>query len=1343
MPRLTAALVLAAGLLVVPVAARNDAARAASGSGAQATRPGSFVAVEDGGAEARAMATARRTGRPVELAALRSETGQVFANPDGTKTMEQHAGPVRVRRGADWVAVDPTLVRERDGRIRPKAAVLPIALSGGGSRHLLTIGCRGAALSLGWPGRLPAPSLAGDTATYAEVLPGVDLQVRVGVDRFSHLLVVKSRDAARNPALRRLNYPVTADGVRLDVRRDGTTVAKTPAGKTLYTAEPPRMWDAAQRTARVGIQQVPGQFRLTPELGLLSDPKAKFPLFIDPSFAGTAVDWLHVNERSGQVDGWTYDRDDEGAKVGRAYRDTANLYRSMFLMNTSSGTQSLGGTTILSATFRITLNKTPTSTATPVELWQVNDLDPSNRGLHWGTTSGYWQRHLDTQNGEAWPEHEDNPMEFGGGLQQIVQAAADGRRPGISLGLKAPNETTSAVAQNQWKKFHPHTALLAVKYNSTPKMPKGLTFSRPLPCGTSTAPARVNTTRPQWAAVANDPDLGDNVTTRLRVRDAGGAVVHESSIGPTVSGAAFTWPEVPAGVLNDGQVYSYTAVTTDTADASSPETPPCHFVIDTAQPEVPRVSSTDFPDGTTGPIKVRTTGTVTFRPGGTPAETDIVEYRYGTDNADVLTNRVKAAADGSAVIPLTIHPQPGLPAALRLYVQAVDRAGNVSETRKGWDAKAAASDVTPARVRADSNGDGKADVTAVFDHGFGRTGIWNLTSTGSGFHPGVMTWDTGEGTGFSLAKVKPVQGDFNGDGRSDMAVFRVGAGQRMWLYPLPADGNTYLNPEASWMTSSADWSLATARVVAGDVDGDQKDDIVVQTAGSGDDWQALVFRSSDGFRTPVRWVRSAAGNPWSNSTPLIADVDGDGKADLLSVRNLTGCRTTVDLYKSTGSAFGTPTTVYDSAAGQVCWEKNRFAVADPDGDGRDDIVALYELAPSEASVLVLRSDGSKLTRSEWQRTDGLALARTTLVTGDYDGDRKEDVGLLYAVGEGDREVYTLRSTGTAFAGKVKTWSGAVGAVTGPKFDIEHRQYELVNKNSGKCLNVHHASTADLGELIQYRCLPVELNARFRLMPVPGTDQYSVRPVHTAVDDGPIKCADVFEGRTDDDTRIVQYPCGGGQGDPFAWQQVTFDYVDGSAYDTVVQLKFAHSGKCLDVDKARLDDTAPATQKTCGQATSQQWILRPAFNATQLGGANERYRTTAATGPAVLDVTDCRTGPESEVRMWEIVEGSKCQAWKLDSLGDDIYRIVDPTSGHPLTIQGCSRLPRATVYLFPVDGSDCQKWRIEPTPGGTYSVVAVSTGMSLDVAGCRPDIPTEVITWFYHGGKCQRWSFAPR
>lgn len=1349
------------------------------------TQPLSPAATPD----ATAVQSAKTSGKRVEIPSLRTETATTYANPNGTRTLEQHAVPVRVRQGDNWVAPDPTLRRQADGSIKPVATTVAMTLSGGGSSALLSIGDPDAQVRMGWPGKLPAPKISADTATYPDVFPGVDLQIKVNTAGFSHLLVVRNHAAALNPALRTLRYPVSTVGLSLRTKEDGTTVATDQTGKVLFSAGRPAMWDtppapttAAQkaaaaatgsngsprgaavgmalagggRTYQPGSTAVPAgrptDFVLTPDQRMLADPNARFPLYIDPSLTGGLIGWLHVATGMGNQNGWNYDRTDGGAKVGKPYDCNSHVYRSMFKFATTNGPATIAGSKITKVTMAISATWSPSGVATPVGLWQIPDIDP-NSYIDWNTTTnGWWQAKLDERSAAA--HNTVTNMAFtSDALTRLGQTVADRRSPSMSLALIAPNETscTPNYSTSGWKKFNPNTASLSFEYDNPPRMPRGVNMTQPVPCGTAAAPSAIRTNTPQFTGAADDPDSGDNITSRLQILDPNNNVAHQSDVGPTVAGSSFSWPQVPAGKLTSGVVYHYRATSTDTANVTSPATPDCYFIVDTDKPGAPTITSMDFPDGE--PVLfIRTTGAVTFQPNS--ADTDIAEYVYGFQQ-DKITLRVKAAADHTATVPVTVTPDPltGVPSAT-LFVRAVDKAGNESRDFTSWSLQALDEDPQnphPVRhVRADVSGDGKADITAVIDQGFGRTTVWNVTSAaGTGFVNGYIGWDSGQGGGFALYRTRPVQGDFDADGHADIALFREGAGRQISLYLLLSDGNRYNAFPAVWTSGASGFPLSTARVVAGDIDNDGKADIVVQNAGTNNNWQALVFTAKSGFKTPTVWTTAAAGNNWAQSTPLIADVDGDGKADLLSVRSAGSCQTAVDLYPSTGTSFGAVTAIYNSGAGNYCWEKNKPVVADVNGDGKDDIVSLYEYGPSDTGYNVFLSNGSTLSMSNWLRRQGaLDLSVMTLLAGDYDGDGKADVALLNAgAPAGRQQVFTFRSTGAAFQDAVLAWDGVVNASTGPKFDLEHRHYELVNRNSGKCLNIEGVSSADMARIIQWRCLPLDLNARFRLDAVNGLGTYVVRPMHIAnASQAGVMCADVAYALADDGTQIVQHPCGGGNGEAYANQQVTLQYVEGASYDTVVQLKFAHSGKCAGVEGARTDDGAPVKQYTCGQSAEQQWILRASYNPTQLGeNGNARYRVEADTNhDMVLDVINCETPANGggRVRMWPWVAGSPCQGWQLESLGDDVYRIIDPDPRalRPLDINSCSKLTAAPVETWPRSESECQLWRIEPSPGGTYSVTQVSTGYSMDVDKCLPDAGRPVIAWLYWAGACQRWTF---
>ncbi|MGA4545936.1 hypothetical protein ACPA54_38725 [Uniformispora flossi] len=231
--------VLAAGTLSHTAPAAQAADQAIPSDGSTLTT----AAVQEG-ATAKASSEAAKTGKPVEIAAKRTEDTKTFANPDGTYTQDRYLRPVHVRKNGAYVEADASLVAAKDGTVRPKAARAGFAFSnGGGKLPLATMVRDGREIALTWPGKLPKPTLSGNTATYPEVLPGVDLKVVADVDSFSHVLVVKSAEAARNPKLAKLDFGLKAKGLTVKAGPDGALTAVNPAGQTVFSAPPPRMWD--------------------------------------------------------------------------------------------------------------------------------------------------------------------------------------------------------------------------------------------------------------------------------------------------------------------------------------------------------------------------------------------------------------------------------------------------------------------------------------------------------------------------------------------------------------------------------------------------------------------------------------------------------------------------------------------------------------------------------------------------------------------------------------------------------------------------------------------------------------------------------------------------------------------------------------------------------------------------------------------------------------------------------------------------------------------------------------------------------------------------------------------
>nr|WP_284293513.1 DNRLRE domain-containing protein [Luteimicrobium album] len=259
---------VAVGVIEVP----TGAARADTGSEVAKSAPTKVSASRDPQGDltapdaVSASINARLAGERVENLAARTEDTSTFAMPDGTWQTSTATGPVWVRKGgdgtqlADWAGVDATLGKNADGSFSPVAQAGDIKIAGATKASdgtsvvaSFTDPDTKVASQLTYPGDLPAPTVDGPRATYADVQPGVDMVVDVTGTGVEQYFVVK--DKPTDPAALVLSTTVAATGKTaqgLGVKAKETDPAKggdvaslvTKAGDPVAAVGLPQVWDS-------------------------------------------------------------------------------------------------------------------------------------------------------------------------------------------------------------------------------------------------------------------------------------------------------------------------------------------------------------------------------------------------------------------------------------------------------------------------------------------------------------------------------------------------------------------------------------------------------------------------------------------------------------------------------------------------------------------------------------------------------------------------------------------------------------------------------------------------------------------------------------------------------------------------------------------------------------------------------------------------------------------------------------------------------------------------------------------------------------------------------------------
>ncbi|MFI8960839.1 DNRLRE domain-containing protein [Streptomyces sp. NPDC053493] len=880
--------------------------------------------------EAAAMAEARRTRKKVLVDTATTATSQTWALPDGQLRTQTYALPQRAKNAAGhWAPIDNTLKRSakapRGLGVAPANAAVPVRFSSGsadasranrsyarapqpGETLLAEVRFPGHTIDFSWPGTLPEPVLDGPRALYSEVLPGVDLLL-VARDEggFGQLLIVKTPEAAKNPALAKVGYGLRSATATFHNDPEHSRVqVLDKAGKEVASLPTPFAWDSNGRDAELpagtpqrtatgspadvlklsglsGIEpgtkaaQLPvaltgegtGTARIELDVagtGLLSRKDVKFPLFVDPTMTPGTAAWALVVKNyptSNYINGTNYSGGTSDARVGHE-SDTGITARSFWRIGF---VQNIQDATVTRATFKVLNNHAWSCSGREFQFYLTGAIGSGttwNAQPSWSTQLKKWSfAHGYSSSCPDAYEAID--------VKSAAQSAANGNWSNITFGLRATTETDSYT----WRKFAAKSAVMEYDYNRPPNEPTDGEVNG-LDCVVSATGQTMGKTNLVLKAKATDPD-GNLTGLRFKFWKAGDAVP-AGTVVPLSAGWGST--TIPATSLVDKATYYWAVRAEDSGGLSSTYFPPnttdnCAVTIDGSAPPPPAVSSTEFKratsDGATwATVKFGSTGSMTFTSAGA------AKFRYGWEGASYTD---VTATNGSYTLTglKPAHAGPNW-----MHVFALDSVGNVS-------GRTDYATYVPPRDTADGpgdvGGDGVPDLMIIDANGnffsypgtpggelyAGMTGSYTIGTDGKPVLAPKAPWWNGS----KAALISHYQDVYPGDGSTDL--FAVDPDGTFYLYP--GDGYGTFNVDdrlpirlPSNAPAPSTWSEMKA---IGDITGDKLPDVAVTT---GTQFWILSGYTGASFQTATLMEGTAWG---PRDIVNIADIDLDNTPDLL------------------------------------------------------------------------------------------------------------------------------------------------------------------------------------------------------------------------------------------------------------------------------------------------------------------------------------------------------------------------------------------------------------------------------------------------------------------------------
>ena len=365
--------------------------------------------------------------------------------------------------------------------------------------------------------------------------------------------------------------------------------------------------------------------------------------------------------------------------------------------------------------------------------------------------------------------------------------------------------------------------------------------------------------------------------------------------------------------------------------------------------------------------------------------------------ATILPSDVAKAGTASVTV---VNPAPGGGTSNVVFFEVTTATSSIAlSAPRGFDAGSGPQSVAV----GDFNGDGKPDLAVVNSY---SNNVSILLGNGDGTFQIHVDYPTGAQPG-SVAI-----GDFNGDGKLDLAVVNSYSNN---VSVLLGNGNGTFQPAVSYGTGSG---TGPAFVAVGDFNHDGKLDLAVANSNSSN--VSVLLGNGDGtFQTAVNY--DVGGAPTSIA---VGDFNHDGKLDLAVAVPVPGPSTYVSVLLGNGDGTFQTAVNYNAP-----YAPDAVAVGDFNGDGNLDLVVGNR--SSNISVFLGNGDGTFRTAVNYSA----GYNPSSVAVGDFNNDGTLDLAVANSGSSTTATVLlqsptvSLSNTRLTYANQVVATSSASQTVT--------------------------------------------------------------------------------------------------------------------------------------------------------------------------------------------------------------------------------------------------------------------------------------------------------------------------